>query len=419
MVRVQYKAKQWARSLLERLIKSADAVAPLGVKAEVETEPAVVILSEDQVADLIANQEAQHAAEREALLAEKQAYAQICGLLQTRLAQVEGFVQTGPDLTRLLSQQLDQTNSTTEDAAVQIMQRLINVDAEAAQLLASQLAGKERAAQLHHNADILLQNSKRSLSEMESYRLQREKEIEAVSAESAAVMGVLARVSDLKNVANAIQSVTKMTNLLAVNAAIEAARAGEAGKGFAAVATEVRGLSGQIANLAKRIEQSIDEVSTSVNVTFGARMVSEANKGAEETVNETLWIATMGDTIGQLSADFTQTISEFEQMAQTTYMAAGSIKSAIVDVLGFAQFQDTTRQQIEQVQTGLNLFGDRLGGVRGHLQTDVMEGGAIEPLETLLSQLSAGYTMASQRQIHAAATDSEVDQDDGPAIQLF
>src|SRR5690606_5409743 len=150
--------------------------------------------------------------------------------------------------------------------------------------------------------------------------------------------------------------------------------------GFAVVAIEVRTLSGQIAAFAQRIENSIDEVSNSVNATFGARVAAQHDVAKSQSTDETRWITTLTSTIEQLSEDFHGTISELDAMTRNTYASVSSIKETIVGVLGEAQFQDTTRQQIEQVQNGLSMWNDRICEVEQRLGIDVDQPLDIEPL---------------------------------------
>jgi methyl-accepting chemotaxis protein len=347
--------------------------------------------------------------------------AESLAVLRENLHQIHGFMQSSSDLTRLLSVHLDQTNRTTEAAAVEIMQRLIQVDGETAQLLETQQHGTQRAATLYQNAEVLLNESKRDLVAMAAFRIQREKDAKATRDESAAILGLIGQVRNLKTLTGAIQNVTRSTNLLAVNAAIEAARAGEAGKGFAVVAIEVRTLSGQIAAFAQLIENSIDEVSNSVNATFGARVAAQHDVAKSQSTDETRWITTLTSTIEQLSEDFQGTISELDAMTRNTYASVSSIKETIVGVLGEAQFQDTTRQQIEQVQNGLSMWNERICEVEQRLGIDVDQPLDIEPLAQMLEKLSSSYTMASQVDAHAAMVGSQKasEADARPAIELF
>jgi len=74
-------------------------------------------------------------------------------------------------------------------------------------------------------------------------------------------------IEDLKKMADRIGEVVRLieeiaeqTNLLALNATIEAARAGEAGKGFAVVASEVKGLAGQTAKATEEISGYVSSI---------------------------------------------------------------------------------------------------------------------------------------------------------------
>lgn len=76
-------------------------------------------------------------------------------------------------------------------------------------------------------------------------------------------------------------------------------------------------------------------------------------------------------------------------------------------MLGEAQFQDTTRQQIEQVQNGLALWNDRICEVEQRLGIDVDRPLDIEPLAQMLEKLSTSYPMASHVDAHAAMVGSQ------------
>ena len=338
-------------------------------------------------------------------------------VLKENLKQVQALLAAFPGLTEILQAQLEQTNRTTEAAALAIMERLTKVEAEATGLLAIQEAGKVRASELYSNAEALIEQGRQNLLEMERYRLQRELNLDE---EGAAIASVQSQIGELKDLTGAIQDVNRMTALLALNAAIEAARAGEAGKGFAVVAGEIRNLSKRIESAAIRIETSIFDVSNTVTTKFVKQVVSQHDTVQLQKKDETEWISILAATMEHLSRDFRAAVGELDGLTQGTHASVTSIRNAVIDVLGQAQFQDTTRQQVEQVQQGLGLWSQRVGAVERSLSADVAAPLDLEPLETMLETLSAGYTMLSQRKTHLAVVGgTQVRQAERPAIELF
>ncbi len=91
-----------------------------------------------------------------------------------------------------------------------------------------------------------------------------------------------------------------------------------------------------------------------------------------------------------------------------------------MSALASVQFQDVTRQQIEQVIDAL----DRLDGHAGKLCDRLAQPddpvGALPPLSEHLDRLYSGYVMQSQRDTHRSATgQAPAAEASGPKIELF
>ena len=83
---------------------------------------------------------------------------------------------------------------------------------------------------------------------------------------SKAVIDLLSEQSDgVNTILEVIKGVAQQTNLLALNAAIEAARAGEQGRGFAVVADEVRNLAAKTHSAAVEIGNVLESIKGGVN----------------------------------------------------------------------------------------------------------------------------------------------------------
>ncbi|MBL1422330.1 MAG: nitrate- and nitrite sensing domain-containing protein [Alphaproteobacteria bacterium] len=84
--------------------------------------------------------------------------------------------------------------------------------------------------------------------------------VEEVHKTSGEMKNLAATVEKIGGVVSLIASIADQTNLLALNATIESARAGEAGRGFAIVASEVKGLANKTAEATDEISSHIQEV---------------------------------------------------------------------------------------------------------------------------------------------------------------
>jgi methyl-accepting chemotaxis protein len=331
--------------------------------------------------------------------------------MEDTLIKVQDLIASVPQLTDILQAQLTQTNGVTEAAAVAIMQRLLEVETNAAGLMSEMQAGKLRAGKLYSGAQALIGASDKDLQDMDNYRQQRKQQL---VEDKAIVMNISTQVSELKNLTEVIRKVTWQTNLLALNAAIEAARAGTAGKGFAVVAAEVRQLSKQIEAAAVLIEASIAQVEDTVKNKLVAVFAHDLDA-------QTQWLERSATTMTSMAGDFESAVTELGALSNNTHTAVGVIRSAVLDVLGHAQFQDTARQQIEHVQSGLALCGQHMALIEEQMDRPWVHGLNIDPLDEVIETMRANYAMQSQHTTHRAVVGEPTAtvESEGPAIELF
>jgi methyl-accepting chemotaxis protein len=166
-----------------------------------------------------------------------------------------------------------------------------------------------------------------------------------------------------------VKGIADQTNLLALNAAIEAARAGDAGRGFAVVADEVRKLSlhsnqlnEQIRTKAEQVRQTVDMVRTTVG--------NMATKDMAEAVNSRSRVDHLMSDLGKMN-DATS-----KKLASVSDLIA-DIDTYVYTAIRSLQFEDITRQLVEQVQHHLdNLNG--LASTMNQSSADMMS----EPMQS-------------------------------------
>jgi methyl-accepting chemotaxis protein len=143
-----------------------------------------------------------------------------------------------------------------------------------------------------------------------------------------------------------VKTIADQTNLLALNAAIEAARAGDAGRGFAVVADEVRKLSlhsnkltEQIRAKAEQTKLTVDEVKHIVGDT--------ATQDMREAVDSKSKVDRMMEGLSKMNHSIHERLNEVSGIIR-------EIDRNVSDAIRSLQFEDITRQLVDQVQHHLD-----------------------------------------------------------------
>lgn len=169
-----------------------------------------------------------------------------------------------------------------------------------------------------------------------------------VVGQAVKAMGAIERsANQIGNIIGVIDEIAFQTNLLALNAGVEAARAGEDGKGFAVIATEVRGLAQRSAEAAKEIKALIS-TSTS-QVSSGVDLVGQTGQALHTIVDR---VSEINSLIGEMNASaqeqaaaLSQVNTAVNQIDQVTQQNAAMVEQSRAATHNLRQeAQDLNRQ---------------------------------------------------------------------------
>lgn len=296
----------------------------------------------------------------------------------------------------VLRQQMNGIVDTTEKAAYDITNRLLAIDAVVSRLDSFVAQTATDSTAIAHNSEENIAGNKRLIDKMEIYIKRR---IDEASSDQARISQVVKDAQDLGKLVQLVKDISGQTNLLALNAAIEAARAGESGRGFAVVADEVRKLSTETDTAVNKINHGINAVAENIRQQFQDKLAHSNVDAERAALNE------FSTQLSNLSNGY-QTLLEHDiNTLNTVKESSTQLASMFIDVLASVQFQDITRQQIEQVQQAMRKLDDHAAILAQRIKASENANFQFTPLAEHLDQLYSTYVMDNQRLAHQQATD--------------
>jgi methyl-accepting chemotaxis protein len=329
----------------------------------------------------------------------------------TAAEQVAGELRAVPGFNDVVRGQLNGVVTETEKAAFDIASRLQGIDEIISRLNTYVQSTTSESNRMLAESEERIERNRALIATLENFIRQR---IATALEDRERITQVVKEARSLSTLVELIKHISGQTNLLALNAAIEAARAGEAGRGFAVVADEVRKLSGETDKAVGQISKGIQTVANSIESQFAEKLSKDSATSESEALES---FATQLDDLGRSYKEVTE---HEAAVVATITESSGQLADMFMSALASVQFQDVTRQQIEQVVDALNrldghatMLGERLHRLEDpHFQ--------LQPLSAHLDQIYSNYVMDSQRDTHHSATGSSAKSGTaGPKIELF
>jgi methyl-accepting chemotaxis protein len=327
--------------------------------------------------------------------------------------QVAGELKQVPGYNTVVRKQLQTVINETEKAAFDISSQLQTIDEVVTHLGNFVNASSAESSQLLSESEERIAKNRSLLDTLDSYI---QKRMLMVEDDQKRVGQVVTEARSLGTLVQLIKSISSQTNLLALNAAIEAARAGEAGRGFAVVADEVRKLSAATDQAVTQINQGIHQVALSIEQQFQDKL-DTTSIDAERAA-----LQSFAQQLEELGKSYQEVTRHEAEVMTTVSDSAGRLSNMFVNALASVQFQDVTRQQIEQVVDALNRLDHHFAQLSQRLDEFENPDFVVKPLSEHLDQLYSRYVMDSQRDSHNTATGRSSGGGGGgsaPKVELF
>ncbi|MGE5468399.1 MAG: methyl-accepting chemotaxis protein [Ignavibacteria bacterium] len=330
------------------------------------------------------------------------------GLVASELKQVPTFNQ-------VVRQQLETVVNETEKAAFDISSQLQTIDEVVSHLSHFVDASSHESEELIKASEARISNNKNMIATLDRYIQER---LSASELDRQRVAQVVDEAKSLGTLVKLIKDISGQTNLLALNAAIEAARAGEAGRGFAVVADEVRKLSAATDQAVTQINQGIHTVAESIAAQFEDKLSLDSIEAERATLND------FSVQLNELGSSYKEAIDHGTNVVVTIRESSQKLAAMFMNALASVQFQDVTRQQIEQVVDALNRLDHHTQLLATRLERFDDDETRLPPLTEHLDQLYSNYVMDAQRDSHRqalgnAGVSTGSSSGSGPKVELF
>jgi methyl-accepting chemotaxis protein len=307
------------------------------------------------------------------------------------------FLSSLTEVNSLTKAHLEDVVNETNAAASMIIGQAQGVDQSMVSLINTLDGLRQRSVLLSDHSRGTLEENAQAMGILRQYI---DKRLVDVNKDYEVVRDLTERSTSMTKLVQLLKDISDKTNLLALNAAIEAARAGEHGRGFAVVADEVRKLSGQSEQAANQIGESIVQMAKHIQAEFAGKLDQNAHKQETEVLEFLESQLTALEWSYKQLADLS--LKVFDQVG----MSSEDVAKKVMELLANIQFQDITRQQIEQV---IGCLAD----VDTHIHT-LSEGKRNIPnfdVGTLpdfnLDDVKKSYVMQKQHDIHERITDED------------
>lgn len=297
-----------------------------------------------------------------------------------------------PSLTKLLNEQLHAITVETERSAYTIMERLQAIDGVINELVTTVATSTQEGESMMEAGEKSIDSNAELILNMNKYIQDR---YEETDTDRKSVGIVVQQAHSLSSLVTMIKNISSQTNLLALNAAIEAARAGDVGRGFAVVADEVRKLSGETNQAVSKIQEGIGSVTNTIEEQFHSKL-EQAAIDRQKTVLENF-----SRHLDSMGSNYARLMKRDEELLERLNSTSKTLSSMFMEVLANIQFQDVTRQQIEQVQTALTSLDTHVQQLVDMMRSKDFTNAP--SIKERIENIYRAYVMDTQRVVHVSA----------------